>query len=110
MILSEKSATFRDHAVFARMILSEKSATFRDHAVFGRVTLSEKSATFRDHAVFARMISLPMRRDEAPSGNAAPPTQHVSAEAGGLRRGVLRPARDRGSGHELSANDHPAGR
>jgi heat shock protein HtpX len=49
--------------------------------------LSEKSATFRDHALFARMISLLLRREEAPSGNAAPPTQHVSAEAGGLRRG-----------------------
>jgi heat shock protein HtpX len=35
-----------------------------------------------------------MRRDEAPSGNAAPPTQHVSAEAGDVRRGVrgARPA------------------
>jgi hypothetical protein len=33
MILSEKSAAFRDQApLFGRMILSEKSATFRDHA------------------------------------------------------------------------------
>jgi hypothetical protein len=31
--LSEKSATFRDHALLLRMILSEKSATFRDHAL-----------------------------------------------------------------------------
>jgi hypothetical protein len=69
------------------MILSEKSATFRDHALFARTILSEKSATFPDHALFARMISLLLRREEAPSGNAARPTQHVSAEAGGLRRG-----------------------
>src|ERR1700722_15222686 len=41
VILSEKSATFRDHALgILSMILSEKSATFRDHAL----------APWRDHA------------------------------------------------------------
>jgi hypothetical protein len=51
MILSEKSATFRDHVFPLRMILSEKSATFRDHVFPLRMILSEKSATFRDHAL-----------------------------------------------------------
>ena len=39
--------------LFGRMILSEKSATFRDHALASCLSmiLSEKSATFRDYAL-----------------------------------------------------------
>src|ERR1700674_604245 len=47
MIWSEKSATFRDHALPLRMILSEKSATFRDHALAHHVGPQLRGIGFR---------------------------------------------------------------
>jgi hypothetical protein len=89
MILSEKSATFRDHALILRMILSEKSATFRDHASVLRMILSEKSATFRDRASVLRMILSEKSatfRDHARERRAKPPAVGSDRETALPRR------------------------
>src|SRR5262245_51941317 len=49
--LSEIAPAISLQTLCGRMISSEKSATFRDHALWGRMISSEKSATFRDHAL-----------------------------------------------------------
>jgi threonine dehydratase len=58
MILSENSATFRDHALLAdRMIWSENSATFRDHA---RMTMTLGDIEAAQRTLAGHVLRTPM--------------------------------------------------